>query len=99
MGDPDGRRPPLVHAGSAYAAFEEDRKGTLEVGKLADLIALPVDPLQASPAEVRDATVLLTVVGGRIVHDGRPSRSALPPPREARGFLAPEGCHCAEAGG
>jgi predicted amidohydrolase YtcJ len=85
--------------GSAYAAFEEDRKGTLEVGKLADLIALSVDPLQASPADVRDATVLLTVVGGRIVHDGRPSRSALPPPREARGFLAPEGCHCTESGG
>jgi hypothetical protein len=43
--------------------------------------------------------VLLTVVDGRIVHDGRPSKSALPSQREARGFLAPEGCHCAEADG
>jgi hypothetical protein len=84
--------------GSAYAAFEDDWKGSLEVGKAADLIALSVDPLQASPTEVRDATVLLTMVGGRIVHDGRPSRSALPFLREASGFTTPGGCHCAEAG-
>jgi predicted amidohydrolase YtcJ len=85
--------------GSAYVAFEDDWKGSLEVGKAADLIALGVDPLQASPTEVRDAAVLLTMVGGRIVHDGRPSRSALPPQREARGFTSPGGCHCTEAGG
>jgi predicted amidohydrolase YtcJ len=86
-------------AGSAYAAFEEDVKGALEVGKLADLIALSVDPLTASPAEVRDAKVLLTMVGGRIVHDGGASRSWLAPPREARGFAPGEGCHCAESAG
>ncbi len=86
-------------SGSAYAAFEEDLKGSLEVGKLADLVALSVDPVTASPSEVRDAKVLLTLVGGRIVHDGRPSRSALPPQREARGFAPAEGCHCAEPEG
>jgi predicted amidohydrolase YtcJ len=80
--------------GSAYCAFEEDLKGTLEPGKLADLIALSVDPYQVSPREVRDAEVLLTMVGGRIVHDGR-SGAALPPQREARGFLVPSGCDCA----
>jgi predicted amidohydrolase YtcJ len=86
--------------GSAYAAFEEDLKGTLELGKLADLVALSVDPLTATPAEVRDAKVLLTMVGGRIVHDGGVSRSEIPPaPREARGFAVPEGCHCAGDGG
>jgi predicted amidohydrolase YtcJ len=83
--------------GSAYVAFEEALKGSLEPGKLADLVALPVDPLQASPTEVRDAKVLLTMVGGRIVHDGRPSRGALPQ-REARGFAVPDGCHCPDAG-
>jgi predicted amidohydrolase YtcJ len=83
--------------GSAYAAFEEEWKGSLEVGKLADLIALSVDPLQASPAEVRDAKVLLTMVGGRIVHDGRPSRSAAPPPGSG-GVAAADGCHCVEPG-
>jgi predicted amidohydrolase YtcJ len=83
--------------GSAYAAFEEDLKGTLEAGKLADLVALSVDPLTATPTEVRDAKVLLTMVGGRIVHDGGPSRSEPPlAPREARGFAIPDSCHCAE---
>lgn len=84
--------------GSAYAAFEEEWKGSLEVGKLADLIALSVDPLQASPTDVRDPKVLLTAVGGRIVHDGQPSRAALPREGEARGFAPPDGCHCPEAG-
>jgi predicted amidohydrolase YtcJ len=79
--------------GSAYAAFEEEWKGSLEVGKLADLIALSVDPLQASPAEVRDAKVLLTMVGGRIVHDGRPSRSAVTPAGTG-GIAAADACHC-----
>jgi predicted amidohydrolase YtcJ len=81
--------------GSAYCAFEEDRKGALEPGKLADLIALSVDPYQVSAREVRDAQVLLTMVGGRIVHDGRPGAAVLPQ-REARGFLVPGGCDCAE---
>ncbi len=82
--------------GSAYTAFEEAWKGTLEVGKLADLVALSVDPFQATPAEVRDAKVLLTLAGGRIVHDGRPSRSAVPVGEG--GFAAAGGCHCAEPG-
>ena len=84
--------------GSAYTAFEEDLKGTLEVGKLADLVAVSVDPLKASPTEVRDAKVLLTVVGGRIVHDGQPPRSKLPPQKETVAFAAPDGCHCVEPG-
>jgi len=82
--------------GSAYCAFEEAYKGTLEVGKLADLVALSVDPLTADPSEVRDARVLLTMVGGRIVHDGTPG-ALLPPQREARGFALDTGCQCAEA--
>ena len=81
--------------GSAYCAFEEDQKGALEPGKLADLIALSVDPYQVSPREVRDAQVLLTMVDGRIVHDGRPGAAVLQQ-REARGFLVPSGCDCAE---
>lgn len=85
--------------GSAYTAFEEDVKGTLEVGKLADLVALSVDPFTASPTEVRDAKVLLTVVGGRIVHDGQPSRSGPVPPRESIGFAAEGDCHCVEPAG
>lgn len=85
--------------GSAYAAFEDDVKGTIEPGKLADLIALSADPLTASPTEVRDAKVLLTMVGGRIVHDGQPRRSDRPPLREGASFALAEGCHCVEPTG
>ena len=42
--------------------------------------------------------LLLTMVGGRIVHDGGTPRSAVPVQQEARGFVPPGGCHCAEAG-
>jgi predicted amidohydrolase YtcJ len=83
--------------GSAYVGFEEDLKGTLAVGKLADLVALSADPLVATPTEVRDADVLLTMVGGRIVHDGRGTSDA--PPREARGFAPAPSCHCVEPPG
>lgn len=82
--------------GSAYTAFEEDLKGTLEVGKLADLIALSLDPFRASPADVRDAKVLLTMVGGRIVHEGQPARQERALSRGVAGFAIEGGCHCVE---
>jgi predicted amidohydrolase YtcJ len=82
--------------GSAYAAFEDAIKGSLEPGKLADLVALSVDPLNASPAEVRDARVLLTMVGGRVVHDGGAARGAGVAPGVGGGAAAGDGCHCAE---
>jgi predicted amidohydrolase YtcJ len=83
--------------GSAYVGFEEDLKGTLEPGKLADLVALSVDPLAAAPREVRDADVLLTLVGGQVVHDGRGAGGA--PQREARGYAPGHGCDCVEPAG
>jgi predicted amidohydrolase YtcJ len=57
---------------SAYAAFQEKDRGSLEVGKLADLVVLSRDILD--PAErdrIAQAEVLLTVVGGRVVHEKR----------------------------
>ncbi|MGW0061552.1 amidohydrolase [Streptosporangium sandarakinum] len=55
--------------GSAYAAHEEHRKGTLARGMLADFAVLS-DDLLAVPAEhIRDLTVLATAVGGVLVHD------------------------------
>jgi hypothetical protein len=83
--------------GSAYVGFEEHLKGTVEPGKLADLIALSVDPLAAPPTEIRDGQVLLTMVGGRVVHDGRGTGAA--PPREAQGFAPAHGCDCVEPPG
>ena len=53
--------------GGAYASFEEDVKGTLEPGKLADLVVLDRDITAIAPEEIADATVRTTIVGGRIV--------------------------------
>ncbi|SCL17461.1 amidohydrolase family protein [Micromonospora inyonensis] len=51
-------------AAGAYASYEEHLKGRLRPGMLADFIALPADPYQVEPADLRDLTVALTVVGG-----------------------------------
>ena len=55
--------------GNAYLTFEEDIKGSLTPGKLADLVVLSHDILTCSAEELRDATVLMTMVGGEIVHE------------------------------
>jgi hypothetical protein len=53
---------------AAYASFEEGLKGSLEVGKLADFVMIDRDLTTIRPEEIRDASVELTVVGGRIVY-------------------------------
>ena len=58
-------------AGGAYAAFEEGRKGTLEVGKLADLAVVDRDLFRIPPEAIRAAGIATTIVGGRVVFDGR----------------------------
>ncbi len=55
-------------AGAAYAAFEEREKGTIEPGKLADLVVLSGDPFQVPDDGLRDLTAAITVVGGKVVH-------------------------------
>jgi predicted amidohydrolase YtcJ len=54
---------------NAYAAGEERVKGRLAPGMLADLVVLDRDLFRIAPAEVKDAQVLLTVVGGRVVFE------------------------------
>ena len=51
---------------NAYAAFEEDLKGTLEVGKLADITVLSRDILTIAAAEILDTEVDYTIIGGRV---------------------------------
>lgn len=51
---------------AAYAAFEEDIKGSLEVGKLADITVLSKDILTVPDGEIPDTTVLYTIVGGKV---------------------------------
>jgi predicted amidohydrolase YtcJ len=55
---------------SAYAAFEEKDRGSIEVGKLADLVVLSRDILAESERDhIGEATVVMTVVGGKVVYD------------------------------
>ena len=60
---------------NAWAAGEEDRKGMLEPGFLADLVVLETDPLSAPPGALKNIRVDLTMVGGRIVYEREPEGS------------------------
>ena len=57
----------------AYTAFEEEIKGSLEVGKLADLVVLSGDILTVPADSIRDLRAELTIVDGKVVYeaDGR----------------------------
>ncbi len=56
-------------SGGAYAEFQEGRKGTLAVGKLADFVLIDRDLTRTPPAELRDARVVMTVVGGTVAYE------------------------------
>ena len=53
---------------SAYQHFEEDSKGTLEVGKLADMVVLDANPLKVDLNDIKDITVLTTIKNGAVVY-------------------------------
>ena len=57
--------------GSAYAEFQEDVKGSIESGKLADFIMLSEDIFAIPAADTPKAKVLMTVVNGRIVYENK----------------------------
>ncbi|RME37300.1 MAG: amidohydrolase, partial [Planctomycetota bacterium] len=53
---------------AAYGAFEEDVKGTLTPGKLADVVVLSRNLLTCPEEEIPDTRVLYTIVGGRVLY-------------------------------
>ena len=55
--------------GSAYAEFQENEKGSITPGKLADMVLLSDDVLTIDPVKIRDVKVLKTWVGGKVTYD------------------------------
>ena len=53
----------------AYGAFEEADRGTIAVGKRADFTVFDQDPTAVLPADILKTRVVMTIVGGRIVHE------------------------------
>ncbi|MGH7553631.1 MAG: amidohydrolase family protein, partial [Longimicrobiales bacterium] len=53
----------------AWVAGEEAVKGSIENGKLADIIIVDRDPFQVHATELKDLKVLMTIVGGKVVFD------------------------------
>ena len=57
--------------GAAYAGRLEKTEGSIEPGKVADLIVVSEDLFQAPSDAIASTRVLVTVAGGKVVHDGR----------------------------
>ena len=51
---------------ASWVGFEENDKGTLEVGKLADIAVLAEDPFAVQPEKIRELKVEMTMVGGEV---------------------------------
>ena len=61
----------LYTIGSAYFSFEEDSRGSIELGKLADLVILDKDILTCPEEEIINIRPLKTMVGGNFVFEAK----------------------------
>ena len=78
----------MYTAAGAWISGDEERKGTLEAGRLADLVFLSSDYFSISEDEIRDLESVLTMVGGKVVYAaGSYSEFAPPPPPIAQDWL------------
>lgn len=59
----------MYSLGGAYASFEEDIKGTITPGKYADMVILSKDLAQVEPEEIKDISVMVTIVNGKVVFE------------------------------
>ncbi len=58
----------LYTSNAAFASFEDSAKGSIERGKLADLVILSRDPHEVPPEDIRDIDVEMTISGGKVVY-------------------------------
>jgi len=58
-----------VHNLAVTGTFDEAKKGSLEVGKFADLTVLSANPLTVAADQLASTASLMTMVGGKIVHE------------------------------
>ncbi|MGW2540943.1 amidohydrolase [Kitasatospora sp. NPDC001574] len=81
---------------AAHQYGEQDRKGSIEVGKLADLVVLSANPLTVDPEEIRDIEVVETIKAGATVHPPAPTgRASEPPAADPATAPTPHwGCSC-----
>jgi predicted amidohydrolase YtcJ len=78
----------LYTAGGAWMSNEENKKGTLEPGMLADMVVLSGDYFEMPVDNIRGLESMLTMVGGKVVYGaGQYERLAPPAPRPAQDWL------------
>jgi len=53
---------------AAFSSFDEHKRGTIEAGKLADMVVLSDDPFQMAPDQIRNIAVEMTVANGKVVY-------------------------------
>jgi hypothetical protein len=70
----------LYTRGSSWFSSEEDRKGAIAPGHLADLSALSADYFAVSDEEVKGIESVLTIAGGKVVHGAAEFAELAPPP-------------------
>jgi predicted amidohydrolase YtcJ len=63
----------------AYACFEENLKGTLEPGKIADMVILSEDILQPDPKVLLNTKILMTILRGEVVYENKSPAAFLYP--------------------
>jgi predicted amidohydrolase YtcJ len=58
----------IMTVNAAYAAFEEDKKGRIEAGKMADLVVLSQDIMTIAEEEILNTEVVMTILDGKIIY-------------------------------
>lgn len=61
----------MMTVDAACLSFDEKKKGSIEVGKLADLAVLTGDFLSCDADRIKDLRAAVTVVGGKVVHEAK----------------------------